>query len=290
MTNEELKNRLNQKCIDALARERVEDVLNHKKDVDILFRPYYDFFDSDDLKIIKNEIKEALANIRLSYAEEQISPEVELLELFTVFSSVKDAMRDLVVMMCHVMRDECDYAGLTELHDAGLKLPYNLYRPLAYLVFNDIYDTVDVFSQEDGSVYQSVVKHLNEHFQNLRQKADEDWARCQATAISDDDGNSDFTTGKMTIEYLHSLWEKHSAYEDVLLIATVEKRELLALAYVMLIEHILRSLILERTNSMRENNDYYGLTNLMRRLDKMEGLSEEKRKKCVGLLVSRSDN
>ena len=285
MTNEEFSKRLSQKCIDELACERVRSVLTNKQSTDVLFRKYYDFFEADDLNVIKRVFKEAITVIQSSGVKEELPQEHELLQLYCFFATAKDSMRDLVIMMCHEMRDEYDYAGLTELHDALLKLPYDLYHPLSFLVFNDLYDC-EVCSHEDGSWYQMLGKTLENHFSELRQRADNEWANCQAAASDD----SDFMPRELTVEYLHELWARNSATEDILLISTVEKREMMMLAYVMLIEKILRSIVLDCVNKMRMENDYNALANMMRTIDQIDGLSAARREKCVSLLMSKADN
>ena len=281
MTKEEFTRKLNQKSIDQLADERIRAVLINKQDIEILFRPYYDVFDKSDLKVLKSVITEATSIIGASTNE----PDLKLINLFGIVSTAKDALRDLVVMMLHEMRDEDDFAGLAELHDAAMKLPYDLYLALSVLIYNDLYESLELFNQE-GKYYQSFAKKFNAHFCGLRQRADEEWAKCQATAIDD----SVTVENVLSHEHLNELWQKHSALNDILLISTIEKREMLALALLMLIEKILRAMLIDRVNTFRSGKEYNRIADLLQSLDNMEGLSTEKRKKCAGLLVSRSDN
>lgn len=287
MTNEEFQKKLTQKSIDELANERVNSVFSHKEGVHILFRRYYDYFNSDDLEMFKRVLLGKLSNNQSSCKGEQLTPEQELLRLYCVFASAKDAMRDLVIAMCHDMRGEDDYAGLAELHDAVLKLPYYLYQPLSYIIFNDLFDTGDVFEHEGNELYQTIVKKFNSYYCDLRTQADDEWACCQlemSNSIRDDS-----SPRELTREYLHELWELHSNKEDILLLSTIEKREIMALGFVMLIEHVLRALVLERAFKMRTENDYDGIANMLQSLDQTEDISSELRKKCAGLLMSRPD-
>lgn len=284
MTNEEFVKKMNQKSIKELAEERVHAVLTNKQSVDTLFRKYYDFFAGEELDLIKRVITEALDNTRSSDLEE-LKPDQELLQLFCAFATAKDAMRDLVIMMAHDMRDENDFAGLTELHDSVIRLPYNLYQPLAFILFNDLYDTLPIYAEEDSSWYQSFVKVLNSHFAALRKKADNEWAAWQRTASDEGDP----APRELTREYIHELWERHSAQEDMLLQSTVEKREIMALGFLMMITRILRDEVLVRANNCRENNDYNSLADLLRTLDKIDGISDNRRQKCAGLLFGSAE-
>ena len=281
MTKEEFTRKLNQKSIAQLADERIHAVLSNKQDIELLFRPYYDYFDRSDLKFLKSVITDTTT----IFDSEANDPDKRLINLLGIVSTAKDAMRDLVVMMLHEMRDEDDFAGLAELHDAAMKLPYDLYLSLSVLIYNDLYESLDLYNQE-GKYYQSFVKQFHSYFCGLRQRADDEWAKCQATATDD----SVTVENVLSHEYLNELWQKHSALNDILLISTIEKREILALALLMLIEKILRTMLIDQVNTYRSGKEYNKIADMIQVLDTMEGLSSEKRKKCAGLLVSRSDN
>lgn len=145
---------------------------------------------------------------------------------------------------------------------------------------------MDVFSEEDSKWYQSFVKVFNSHFVELRKKADDEWTAWQRTASDEGDP----TPREMTREYLHELWERHSAQADVLLQSTIEKREIMALGFLMMITRILRDEVLDRMSNMREYNDYIVLADMLRTLDTMEGISVNRRQKCAGLLLGGTDD
>lgn len=283
MTNKEFQKKLTQKNIEELAEERVRAVLSNNQGVEALFKRYYDFFDDEELKLFKNIITEALLKNRSTDSEDFTSDQ-ELLKLFCVFSTAKDAMRDLVILMVNEMREENDYAGLAELHDDVLRLPYDLYIPLAFIVFHNLYETLDVFCEE-GRWYQSFSKVFNSHFIDLRKQADNEWAACQQSASA----AIDSAQREITRELLHDLWEKHSIQKDVLVLSKIEKREILSLGYLMMLTKILRDEVLSRTNNLREQNDYIGLAKMLETLDTMDGISDERRQKCAGLLLGGAE-
>lgn len=293
MKKEVFFEKLNRKSFDTLAEERIHSVLLHKHNVEVLFKPYFDLFDVDDLDFYRRVIMDAIGSDQFVNNNKQLDQKQEFLRLYCVFENARDAMRDNVVAMCHNMREDHDFAGLTELHDAVLDLPYNLYLPLSYLIFNDIYDDSDAESQKtENGLYQHFASEFEEYFKNLRQQADDEWATYQNTRMDSIKNNAECKSSpkEMTMEYLQKLLVEHLEPEDILLLSVVQKRAILGLAFMMQMECVLRSLFEQFSCKMILNNDYQGISNMIRCLIKMEGINDELREKCAGMLVTCRTN
>lgn len=175
MTNEEFIARLTTEG--ELARTRILDFLANG-DVDAFFARMDDrFIESEDLEFLRLLLADSMEEVLQTDLSCMIPQQRQaLMNLMLDLQLASEASRLLLMRLCHQMREEADYSGLSLMYEAcTADLPFSIYQQLGGIIFNDLYPEQVLSNRTESDLYEYFLREIDARHNAIIDEATAAW-------------------------------------------------------------------------------------------------------------------
>ena len=266
MSNDEFMSRITTEG--ELAFKRISDFLE-KGDVDAFYANIdARYIDPEDLEFVKLLLADAMRESLQTDISNVIPSKCQvLMDLMLVLQFASEAAKVHVVQLCHQLRKEADYSGLSLLYDAcTADLPFKVYQDLGDMVYNDHYSAELLTNRTESVLYALFLDEIGLHQEAIIDEATAAWDHF-LTRRSDEEDNdeedNDEDTELTYDRFMSLLCYKDETDVDIPRITDPYERIVKTCSFLMTFAEAATDIFAEYASELRSQKDYGDINSVL---------------------------